>query len=220
MSATLWIAAKAPRPGEVKTRLARTIGTEGAARVYVAFLRDLAVRFTGAPFTVGWYVTPGSWPELERVLGPAVAAGPVLEQRGDDWTERQRHLFRTVAGNGGGPSVLVASDSPQLERAVVLEAFRSLARHDVVLGPVRDGGYYLIGMRRWHDILAGVEMSTATACEEIDARARRLGLDVAHVESTFDIDEAADLALLRPLVQTRCDLANTASALAALDGRA
>jgi rSAM/selenodomain-associated transferase 1 len=216
MTGPLWIAAKAPRPGEVKTRLARRIGGEASARLYAAFLRDLVARFASAPFAVGWYVAPGAWPELARVLGPAVRSAPVLEQRGGDWTERQRHLFRTLAGNGGGATVLVASDSPQLEPETVLEAFRLLRTHDVVLGPVRDGGYYLIGMRGWHDVLAGIEMSTATACEEIVSRAHRLGLAVALVETMFDVDEESDLELLRPLLSRRGDLANTAAALNAL----
>jgi rSAM/selenodomain-associated transferase 1 len=220
MTPTLWIAAKAPRPGEVKTRLARRIGGEASARLYAAFLRDLGARFAGAPFAVGWYVAPGAWPEISRALGRAATDAAVLEQHGRDWTERQRHLFRSLADGGGGPAVLVASDSPQLEPRTVLEAFRLLRTHDVVLGPVRDGGYYLIGMRGWHDVLAGIEMSTATACEEIASRARRLGHAVALVETTFDVDEASDLELLRPLVARRGDLVNTAAALDSLVSRA
>ena len=220
MTPRLWIAAKAPRPGEVKTRLARAIGSARSAPLYAGFVRDLGARFAGAPFPVGWYVAPGAWPELAGVLDGLASNATVLEQRGDDWTERQRHLFRTVASNRGDPTVLVASDSPQLEPRVVLEAFGLLGTHDLVLGAVCDGGYYLIGMRAWHDVFAGVEMSTATACEEIAERARQLGLAVGRVETTFDVDEIADLELLRPLVESRSDLTHTRAALAALDGSA
>jgi glycosyltransferase A (GT-A) superfamily protein (DUF2064 family) len=200
----------------VKTRLGRTIGDGAAAELYEAFLRDLAARFADAPFAVGWYVTPGSWAELARVL-PRSGASLVLEQEGDDWTERQRHLFRTACGRG--PVVLVASDSPQLEPAVVLAAFGLLARHDVVLGPVRDGGYYLIGMRAWRDVLAGVAMSTGDVCERIAERCRALGATLGLVEDDFDVDEAADLVPLRAVVDRRSDLPFTAAALAGIGPR-
>jgi glycosyltransferase A (GT-A) superfamily protein (DUF2064 family) len=210
VTGTLWIAAKAPRPGAVKTRLARSIGDGPAARIYAAFLGDLAARFAGAPFPVGWYVEPGGWPEI----GPLVGAGaPVLEQRGADWTERQQHLFRTVC-DGTAPVVLIASDSPHVRPAVVGAALRTLRTRDLVLGPVADGGYWLLGMRAWHDVLAGVAMSTADACEAVRARAGELGLTVGDVPGTFDVDEAADLARLRRVVRGRRDLPRTAAALA------
>jgi len=102
--------------------------------------------------------------------------------------------------------------------ASVLAAFDALARHDVVLGPVRDGGYYLIGMRGRHDVLAGVEMSTGDVCAVVAERALGLGVSLGLVESTFDVDEAADLAPLRAVVCRRDDLPHTAAALAAIGG--
>ena len=203
MNGTLTIAAKAPLPGFVKTRLAARIGEETAAELYRAFLADLAARFPEA----GWYVDPlVEW----RRLYPATRA---LGQPAGDWTQRQRVFFRHAAGRGEERSVLVASDSPQLRREVVEEAFAHLEHHEVVLGAVSDGGYYLIGMRGWHDVLAGIAMSTSSVLTEIERAARHLGARVARVEPTYDVDELEDLELLRLDAAFRDDLPATRAAL-------
>ena len=212
----LYIAAKSLRPGHAKTRLRPALGVSGAATLYRSFLRDLAARFAAAPFPVSWYVEPGTWPELAHVVGGGWKG--VIEQGPGDWTHRQRALFRGAAARGEQPVVLIASDSPQLRVSVVARAFDLLERHDVVLGPVLDGGYYLIGMRGWHDVLGGIGMSTSTVLDEVVARTRDLGLSLAVLERTFDVDVAGDLPRLRRAVCRRADLSWTAAALAALPG--
>jgi len=112
--------------------------------------------------------------------------------------------------------VLIASDSPQLQPEVVIEAFESLKHHDLVLGPTYDGGYYLIGMRGWHDVLRGVAMGSSTVLAEILARAQCAGLSVAQTERTFDVDEAEDLVHLQRLAVIQPDLAATRAALEAI----
>jgi uncharacterized protein len=209
----LYVAAKAPREGVAKTRLGREVGHGAAVGLYRAFLLDLAARFSGAPFPVGWYVTP---PDAWADLAPLVdghGEPRVLFQGDGDWTERQRDLFRGAAGRGEERTVLIASDSPQLAVGVVEEAFRALEEHELVFGPTHDGGYYLIGMRGWHDVLHNIPMSTNTVLDDIAARARASGLSVGWVETTFDVDEAEDLDRLSALVARRADLAATRAAL-------
>ena len=216
MKDAFYIAAKAPRAGFVKTRLGREIGHERAVAFYGAFLADLAARFEAAPFSLGWYVTPpDAWADVAPLVGGAGRYARVLDQGEGDWAERQGRLFCGAEARGEERVVLVASDSPHLSVAVVEGAFRELRRHDLVLGPVHDGGYYLIGMRApatRHDVLGGVSMSTATVLGDVVARAESFGLSVGRVESTFDVDEAGDLERLRPLALTRDDLPATRAA--------
>lgn len=213
MTPTLYIAAKAPRAGLAKTRLGRAIGDHAAVALYRAFLRDLAAGFAAAPFAVAWYVTPpDAWPEIAPLVGGAGRRARVLVQGEGDWTERQRALFRHVV-HGEERAILIPSDSPHLTVDLVAGAFRALDRHDLVVGPVYDGGYYLLGMRGWHDVLRGIPMSTASVTRDIVARAERAGLAVARLAPTFDVDEADDLAHLRRLAATRPDLAATRAAL-------
>jgi rSAM/selenodomain-associated transferase 1 len=216
MREILYIAAKAPRMGLAKTRLGQAIGHAAAIALYRAFLCDLAARFAQAPFALGWYVTPAdAWHDIAPLFEQSTRMPQVLVQADGDWTERQRMLFRTAAERGEDRVILIASDSPQITVATVTRAFRALDRHDVVFGPVADGGYYLIGMRGWHDILHGVPMSTGTVLHDLIARAAQAGLAVALVETMFDIDEIGDLAELRRLAAARDDLCATRAALAA-----
>jgi len=141
----------------------------------------------------------------------------VIGQGSGDWTQRQRALFQGATRRGERRTVLIASDSPQLQRRIVDDAFERLRDTDLVLGPTDDGGYYLIGMRGgvyqsgcapW-DVLSGVRMSTGTVLDELLERSRHLGLTTSTLPPTFDIDEAEDLDRLIPLARTRGDLAHT-----------
>ncbi len=214
MSDALYVIAKAPRVGLAKTRLGRTIGHERAVTLYRAFLQDLAARFSGAPFALGWYVTPpDAWAEISPLVGES---GRVLFQGEGDLTERQRELFREAAGRGEKRTVLIASDSPHLTVGIVEEAFRCLDRQDIVFGPTYDGGYYLIGMRGYYDVLQEAPMSVGTELEGIIARARLSGLSVGLLETTFDVDVVEDIRHLRPLALERPDLPATRQAIEAL----
>lgn len=204
----LLIAAREPTPGFTKTRLGRAIGLEAAAALYAAFLSDLAARFTppalasDPPYDLGWAFIPAEC-DFAAVLSNLTPPPPdhpairFVPQHGDDWGVRQSNLLRWGHQSGYARTILTASDSPQMSLAVVLNAFRALERHDVVLGRVADGGYYLIGVSGPHDVLSGVPMSTASAADGVLERSAQLGLATAEVDATFDVDEVEDLEFLR-----------------------
>lgn len=210
----LMIAARAPHAGATKTRLGRSIGMERAALLYTAFLADLAERLTpdgagdGRGYDLAWTHSPPGI-DFRQELRTATGSAPdhvhyVPQIDDEDWGKRQSALLAWGADQGYRRSILVASDSPQLECGVIVQAFRELESHDVVLGRVHDGGYYLIGQCGFQEILEGVPMSTASAADGVIDHARRLGLKVAEVPATFDIDVEDDLDLLRAHLAT-CD---------------
>jgi glycosyltransferase A (GT-A) superfamily protein (DUF2064 family) len=194
----LMLAARAAVPGETKTRLGRVIGMERAAELYEAFLHDLAARLTQdrEGYDVAWTYSPPEFdflPWLDRIgagVGPGVH---LIPQQGPDWGARQDNLLRWGHEQGYERSVLIATDSPHLERAMIDRAFEGLQSHDVALGRVHDGGYYLIGMAGYWDILRGVPMSTSSAADVLIGKVRSLGRSVIEMPATFDIDEASDL---------------------------
>lgn len=210
---TLYLAAKGPVAGEVKTRLGATIGMPEAAALYRAFLQDLAGRFGAEPYPIGWYIAPGAWAHVAPL---ARRADVVRVQDGDGWAARQASLFRACFATSTEPVVLMATDSPQVPRERVREAMTLLDRHDVVFGPTPDGGYYLVGMSRLVDVFSGVAMSTASALESAVARAGAAGASVAMLEPEFDVDTVDDLPRLLAAVQRRPDLRHTAAAIGRL----
>lgn len=210
----LYIAAKAPRPGFVKTRLARFIGPDSATALYAGFLRDISARFASEGVDATWFVTPDDcWGEIAAAAGVAEDA-PATNQGPGSWGERQDRLFAAAALRGESPVVLISSDSPQIPVSYVHEAFELLAGHDLVIGPVLDGGYCLIGMRGYHDVLRQIPMSTPDVLEAIRSRAASLDLRVAALRATFDVDELEDLGHLEAACRERTDLVETSRSLA------
>ena len=198
----LMIAARAPVAGETKTRLGKAIGMDIAALLYEAFLTDLSERFDREtrPYDLAWTYTPperdfGS--DLERVTGRCAPPSTLfVPQCGPDWGTRQTNLLKWGHDHGYAKTVLMASDSPHLSRETIDEAFAALDTHHVVMGRVRDGGYYLIGMVGHHDVLREVPMSTSSAADALANACAVRGLALAETEPTFDIDEEPDLRFL------------------------
>ncbi len=194
----LMIAARAPVAGATKTRLGNAIGMDRAATLYRAFLHDLAARFdrNDHGFDLAWTYSP---PEcdfqaiLNEVTGVSSRSARFVPQSGPDWSVRQLNLLRWGAHEGYRRMILMASDSPHLSVSLIASGFDLLNDREIVLGRVRDGGYYLIGERGFHDVLSSVAMSTASVADDIVARSRARGLTVAELSPTFDVDERADL---------------------------
>jgi uncharacterized protein len=212
---SFYLAAKAPLAGEAKTRLGKSIGMNAAATLYSAFLRDLIDRFASAPFPTGWHLAPGARSHLTPFIGSSTR---VRIQLGDSWAQRQANLFRDCAADGETHVVLAATDSPQLTPSRVAEAFAALDSNDAVFGPTHDGGYYLVGMRGFYDILEGVDMSTEQALDQVLAKAHDQQLKVALLHLEFDVDTADDLERLAIEAGRRDDLAHTAAALTVIRG--
>lgn len=189
---------KPPRPGRVKTRLIGELGAEQAAELHTAFLGDVAESLRRGRFElrVAWALEAGeSIPDdLEATAG---AAG--FRQRGEDLGARLYDgLLRTA--DRFDLLAAVGSDSPELCHEVVEEAFARLAGGaDVVLGPTRDGGYYLIGLRREtlrRELFDGVAWSTEAVLEQTRARCRELEMEVELLAEIEDVDVAEDLQRL------------------------
>jgi glycosyltransferase A (GT-A) superfamily protein (DUF2064 family) len=106
--------------------------------------------------------------------------------------------------------------------AWIREAFAALREDGMVIGPARDGGYYLLGMRAHAeppDLFTDIPMSAPDTCARTIERARRQGLSVGYTPRSFDVDEVDDLQLLREALRAAPSRdADTASAtLAALE---
>jgi uncharacterized protein len=206
----LVVMARYPEVGATKTRLARAIGDEEAVRLYRAFLTDLARKFAGQPYDLHWAYTPKGvgYPAFMATLAPSlVQYMRFFPQQGAELGARLHHAFRWTYERGYQRTIVIGSDTPHLSRDIVTRAWEALDVADVVLGPADDGGYYLIAMRRPHDVFGGIPMSTGLVMQMTVDLAQRQGLKVDTLEPLFDVDEWPDLTRLARLLRADSSLA-------------
>ena len=137
--------------------------------------------------------------ECERMRERVGAAIDVIAQRGDDLGQRMAHVFEDSFRLGVESVVVVGSDLPDLPARLLLEALRTLrARKDrVVIGPARDGGYYLIGLNRpCRALFDRIEWSTERVLAQTREAATAVGVEVVLLDEWTDVDDAADLERL------------------------
>ena len=110
-------------------------------------------------------------------------------QQGADLGERLHHAFRECFEDGYREIIVLGSDSPHLPAAYVIRAFDELGKAEVVVGPARDGGYYLLGATRLHTaLLNDMPWGTSQLYRETVRRARREGIPIASLPAWYDVD--------------------------------
>jgi uncharacterized protein len=191
----LVIMAKAPRPGEVKTRLASSLSPEAVTAFYCCLLDDtLALARSLADVEVA-IMCPDS--DVNELVQSAGNQARVVAQKGDGLAAGLTSVFAHFAESQQRRVIAFNSDSPHLPRSVLEDAFETLASHDVVVGPTHDGGYYLVGARASHpSLFANDGMGTNSALDGLLSRARSLKLTVGYAEPFYDVDVADDLSRL------------------------
>lgn len=211
----LIIVARYPEPGKTKTRLAASIGAAAAAELYRAFLTDLARRFIDRDYDLHWAYTP---PESDYNTFAATLAYPSVQsihcfpQQGIDLGQRLHHAFQWTYQHGYDHTILIGSDSPHISLETITNARAALDKTDIVLGPADDGGYYLIAMRKPHDVFSGIPMSTSVVTQMTIDTAHSQGLTVHLGEPLFDIDDLPDLLRLARLLEADPSLAPATAA--------
>lgn len=206
----LVVMARYPEVGATKTRLARVIGGGEAVLLYRAFLTDLAERFAGQGYDLHWTYTPNGvdYSAFMATLAPSlVQRMRSFPQQGAELGARLHHAFEWTYERGYRRTIVIGSDSPHISRDIVARAREALDEADVVLGPADDGGYYLIAMRRPHDVFHGIPMSTSQVMQMTVELAQRQGLRVCTLETLFDIDEWPDLVRLAQFLRVDSSLA-------------
>jgi uncharacterized protein len=192
---------KAPRTGEVKTRLVPPLSPAEAAALNVCFLSDVTAIIAGlcAPGQADGYAayTPaGAGAEFDGLLPPGFG---LLAQRGANLGERLLHASEDFFAMGYQAMCLINSDSPTLPPAVLRDAVQALrAPGDrLVLGPADDGGYYLIGLKHAHgELFRDIAWSTPSVLTSTIQRARAIGLECTLLPSWYDVDDAGTLRRL------------------------
>jgi rSAM/selenodomain-associated transferase 1 len=190
----VFVMLKEPRPGRVKTRLGREIGMVDAAWWFRHQSAAMLRQIEDPRWQTVLAVSPDRAGMASRVWPPRFSRRP---QGPGDLGARMERLLRFAPP---GPAVIVGADIPDIRRRHIAEAFRLLGRHDAVIGPALDGGYWLIGLKRTAGLpkafLANVRWSTAHALNDTLAAVGRGR--VAFLDCLADVDEARDLNRAAP----------------------
>lgn len=135
---------KHPVAGQVKTRLAAGIGDEQALVVYQKLLQKTHDALIGEDWDIQvWYGNAIPEDDLWKRAGFIRQA-----QHGPDLGARMHHAFTQAFEQGYTQAILIGSDLAEMDHQLLRQAFKALDRHDAVIGPSDDGGYYLVGLQR------------------------------------------------------------------------
>src|SRR6266403_3585790 len=200
---------KAPRAGQVKTRLVPPLTNEEAAQLNRCFLRDTGAAISaycssliapspGRPIVrgVAVYTPVGSESDYTDILPTDFS---LLPQRGKNFGERLYFAAEDLFKCGFAAVCLIDSDSPTVPASSFGQAMDllSLPGDRVVLGPTDDGGYYLIGLKEpRHELVERIDWSTERVFEQTVERAQEIGVETKLLPSGYDVDDSASLRQL------------------------
>jgi rSAM/selenodomain-associated transferase 1 len=192
----LAVMTKAPRAGQVKTRLTPPLTPEEAAGLNVCFLRDIFAAISKAGHNargIGCYTPVGSEEAYHDIVP---AEFQLIAQRNGDFGERLAGAIEDLLAVSFGSVCLINSDSPTAPAVVFAEAVRllSLPNEHIVIGPSDDGGYYLIGMKKLHPrLFERIDWSTDRVLSQTLERVAEIGLDVRFLPACYDVDDRTTL---------------------------
>jgi len=204
--AAIVLYARAPSRGAVKTRLIPLLGAAGAEALHRALLTDSlrllrsAARASGAipylSFSEPWRVSRRG---PDAGLARAAAGIARLPQTSGALGRRMRTTLRELLRRGHDRVIILGSDAPTLPPERITRALQYLnAGSEVVLGPARDGGYYLIGARRIiPGMFTGIPWGTSRVLERTRRVLRSRGVAHRLLPPWYDIDRPADLRRAR-----------------------
>lgn len=194
--------AREPVAGKVKSRLAHRIGAETAARLYEALLKDAisCMRETKEPFALAY--TPESNAGYFSAIAPE--AMELLPQKGADLGARMKAVFTSFFEKGYEKVIIVGSDIPLITAGLLIRAGEALEKYQAVLGPCRDGGYYLIGLNRLlPELFSGIEWGSESVLKETLRIADSRGWSMHLLPPLFDVDLVEDLRRLSVMLEQR-----------------
>jgi rSAM/selenodomain-associated transferase 1 len=191
------VVAKAPVPGQVKTRLAADVGPSVAADLAAAAFLD-TLDACEAAFERCHIALSGSLAQAQsgaEILG-RLRRWTVHRQHGDGFGRRLVNAHQDAAAAAREPVVQIGMDTPQASPAFLSEVADEITRHDAVLGPAEDGGWWVLALSdpRLAHVLSSVPMSTMETYQATWDALTGAGAAVGTSRCLNDVDTIADAA--------------------------
>jgi hypothetical protein len=188
---------KNPELGKVKTRLAKDLGDSEALSVYLRLVAHTRNQSLEVDVARRLYYSDGidnedDWngDDFYKYI-----------QEGDDLGARMSNAFRRAFFDGARKVVIIGSDCAELSSDILNQAFEALDGRDMVAGPANDGGYYLLGMRKFYpEVFRNIEWSTSSVLADTMAIARGMNLSVKVLDTLVDVDTLADWEKVKNLI--------------------
>lgn len=187
---------KNPVHGKVKTRLAKTVGNDKALEVYLQLLehtKDVTqyVVHDRSLYYSDYIDDNDMWGNNDYAK---------YLQEGNDLGEKMLNAFKQTLGQGYNKALIIGSDCPEITGDHIDKAFKELDTHDTVIGPAKDGGYYLLGMKEViEDVFTNKEWSTENVMLDTISDLQKLNKSISFLDMLTDIDTDEDLFLLQNL---------------------
>ena len=186
-----------PELGKVKTRLAKTIGNEKALHIYNLLLDHTnnvvkRVNTDKAVFYSDYINSNDKW-KNDGFLQ--------LMQKGNELGEKMTNAFLKAFNLGYKKVIIIGSDCFDLDENIINQAFANLNDDEVVLGPAKDGGYYLLGMKAFYpSLFRNKAWSTESVLSDTLLDISKLNISFKLLPTLSDIDEEKDLKQYRNLI--------------------
>ena len=208
----LVIFAKYPEPGRVKKHIGAEIGMEKSAELCRAFINDLIDENSDKDYDVYLSFIGHEYKEDYREMFPQAI---LYVQRGNDMTTNVQFSFEDLLDDYEKVA-LIGSDVPDLKSEMIIKAFNALELYDVVLGPCDDGGYYLVALKKPHDIFHGLPWGKQNLLDVQTEILKKKHLTFALLEKMPDVDNIDELKALKKRLK-REDAPNTYDFIHSLD---
>jgi len=190
--AIILVFAKAPIAGTVNTRLIPVIGVESATRLQESLLHKRLESITQAALCdVLLMCAPDVLHDCFRECKNLYAIS-LLAQHGSDLGQRLANGI-DFALKSKQHIIVVGTDAPALDVAVIEQAIVALSSNDVVLVPAEDGGYVLMGLSAYHpELFNNIEWGSDKVLQQTQAKVASLGLSLCQLATCWDIDREED----------------------------
>jgi len=186
-----------PEAGKTKTRLIPILGKEGAAKLHQQLTEGTicqAKQLLNYPVSIEVHFTGGTKQLMAEWLGNELI---YENQITGDLGEKMAAAFQNSFNTGIDQVVIIGTDCPGLHQELIASAFDKLNSQNLVLGPALDGGYYLIGLRKFvPELFRGINWGTEEVFAQTMAIAKNCNLTVAKLIPLADIDRPEDLSIL------------------------
>lgn len=177
--------------GEVKTRLAATLGEEDSLNIYRQLLEHTH-KVVASINNTSVFIFQNKFPE--RLPISTQPHFHFFEQQGKDLGEKMFLAFQEVFNLGFTKVLIIGTDCIDLTKTHLSEAMNQLDRNTCVIGPATDGGYYLLGLTRpVPELFRGIQWSSPEVFNDSVSILNSLQITFSTIETLSDIDTEEDL---------------------------